>query len=273
MGLARGSLRALAAWALVAAAAATALALGLGRSADAQLEVADGDPAVGGSLWTRDCVMCHGTDGSGGLTPGGRPAPAVDDVSIAYARLVLRTHRMPPGADPFDNRDRPHVYDEQQMADVLAYMVETFELEDDVPTPEVGDPSRGLELYQLNCAACHGPTGDGGTAGALAWTPRLQHYDAQVVADAVRVGPFEMPRFSADVLADEDVGDIVAFLHEVDEEPGTLLFPGELNPVFASGFGAVLAFAVLALVLVVAGKPLWLPDEGDAAADDEEQRP
>jgi ubiquinol-cytochrome c reductase cytochrome c subunit len=271
MGFGRGSLRPLTGWALLALAAVAGLALGPDAPASAELDVAQGDPAAGGRLWTLDCVMCHSTDGSGGVTPAGDPAPAVDDVTVAYARLVLRTHRMPPGADPLDNRDRPDRYDEQEMADVLAYMVERFELEGDVDAPQVGDPARGLELYQLNCAACHGATGDGGVAGGRAWTPRIQHYDAQVVADAVRVGPFEMPRFAPEALSDEDVGDIVAFLQEVEEEPGTLLFPGELNPVFASGFGAVLALAVLALVLVVAGKPLWLPDE-PAAPDAEEPR-
>jgi ubiquinol-cytochrome c reductase cytochrome c subunit len=260
MRLPPGTLRPLGAWVVVAAAAGAALVLGFGR-ASAQLDHADGDPAAGERLYTLHCVMCHGTAGGGGLTPDGRRAPSVNDVSIAYARLVLRTHRMPPGADPFDARARPGAYTEEQQADVLAYMVERFDLDGDVETPPLGDAASGLELYQLNCAACHGATGAGGVAGGGAWTPRIHGYDAQVIADAIRVGPFEMPRFSPDVLNDEEVGDIAAFLHEVDEEPGTLLFPGELNPVFASAFGALLTLAVVALVLVVAGKPLWLPDE------------
>jgi ubiquinol-cytochrome c reductase cytochrome c subunit len=267
------SVRALGAWALVAAVAGAGLALTLGR-ADAQIDVADGDPAQGERLFTAHCVVCHAADGRGGVTPDGRPAPSVNDVSIAYARLVLRTHRMPPaaGGDPFDNRHRPRIYDEQQQADVLAFMVERFGLEGDAAAPPPGDPAQGLELFQLHCAACHGPTGAGGVAGGGAWTPQIHRYDAQVIADAIRVGPFEMPRFSPDALSDEEVGAITAFLHEVDEEPGTLLFPGELNPVFASAFGALLTLAVLALALVVAGRPLWLPDEAEETDDGEEER-
>lgn len=270
----RWTLRALGGWALVAGLAGAALLVVLGR-ADAQLAHEDGDVARGEALYARDCVVCHGSDGRGGRTPDDRPVPPVDDVSIAYARLTLRTHRMPPGSDPFDNRDRRRRYDEQQQADVLAFLVERFELSGDVETPPVGDPARGLERYALNCAACHGATGDGGVAGGGAWTPRINRYDTEVIADAIRVGPFEMPRFSRDALSDEDVGDIAAFLHEVGEERGTLLFPGELNPVFASAFVAVLALVVVALTLVVSGRPLWLPDEevGDEPEDEEDGQP
>lgn len=269
-----GPLRALAGWALVSAAVIAGLLLADRGSAGAEQLLDEGVPARGERLYTLQCAVCHAPDGRGGLTPDGRRAPAVDDVSIAYARVVLQTHRMPPGEDPFDNRLRPRRLDRQDMADVLAFMVERFDLTGDVEAPEPGDPARGLELYSYNCAACHGATGAGGVAGRGAFAPPINHYGPQVVADAVRVGPFEMPRFGRDALTDEDVGDIIAFLQTTHEEPGTLLFPGELNPVFASGFGALLVLAVLALVGLVAGKPVWIPDpegeehaEPDAAAD------
>lgn len=261
---ARDRRRALTAWALVLLLAGAAVVWARGE-AGAQIDPSDGDVARGERLYTQQCVQCHGPEGRGGQTPGGREAPPVNDVSIAYARLVLVTHRMPPGADPFDNRQRPRVFDEQDMADVLAYLVERFELTGDVAAPEPGDPARGLDLYAQNCAACHGATGAGGVAGGGAWTPRILDYDPQVVASAVRVGPFEMPRFSRDALDDRDVADIVSFLRTVDEHPGTLLFPGELNPVYASAFGLLVTLVVLALVVVVSGKPFWDPDPGTEA--------
>lgn len=249
---------ALAAWAAVLLVAA-GLAWGVG-AASAQVDRGAGDATRGEGLYTLNCTPCHSPDGRGGETPDGRAAPAIDDVSIAYARLVLVTHRMPPGEDPFDNRERPRRFTEQEMADVLAYMVRRFDLTGEVPEPPSGDAARGQALFARHCAACHGATGAGGVAGAGAWTPSINAYPPRVIAAAVRVGPFEMPQFPPGVLDDADVGDIAAFLAEVDAEPGTLLFPGELNPVYASAFGALLTLAVLALVLVVSGKPLWLPD-------------
>lgn len=255
----RGAARALGSWALVLLVAGGVLVWAR-AGAGAQVDVPAGDIARGERLYTMECVQCHGPEGRGGTTPGGARAPAVDDVSIAYARLVLVTHRMPPGADPFDNRQRPERFDEQQMADVLAFMVERFSLTGDVERPGEGDPARGLELYAQNCAACHGATGSGGVAGGGAWTPRIVGYEPQVVAGAIRVGPFEMPRFAPEVLGDGDVADIAAFLEAVEEHPGTLLFPGELNPVYASAFGLLTALVMLGLVLVVSGKPYWDPD-------------
>jgi ubiquinol-cytochrome c reductase cytochrome c subunit len=263
VGRARQPTRALASWAVVLLVVGGAIVL-VRAGAGAQVDVAAGDVARGERLYTRECVQCHGPQGRGGTTPDGRRAPAIDDVSIAYARLVLVTHRMPPGADPFDNRERPQTFDEQDMADVLAYMVERFGLEGDVERPEGGEAASGLDLYAQNCAACHGATGSGGVAGGGAWTPRIVGYDPRIIASAIRVGPFEMPRFGPEALDDDAAADIAAFLQAVEEEPGTLLFPGELNPVYASAFGLLTVLVTLALVLVVAGKPFWDPDKASA---------
>jgi ubiquinol-cytochrome c reductase cytochrome c subunit len=42
-----------------------------------------------------------------------------------------------------------------------------------------------------------------------------------VIAEAIRVGPFEMPRFSEDQIPDEQAGHIAAFLGEVEEQRRT----------------------------------------------------
>jgi hypothetical protein len=80
------------------------------------------------------------------------------------------------------------------------------------------------------------------------------------LAEAIRVGPFQMPAFGPDQITDQQVGDIAAFLEEVRDEDGTPLGLIELNPVFASGFVALLAVVMVLSLFWISSKPTWFPD-------------
>lgn len=262
--------RALLGWAaclFVAAAAVVAAGLGDAR---AQTGPSAGDAVRGEELYTANCSWCHSPDGRGGIVPAtGDPAPPVNDVSISYVRLTLVTGRMPPGADPFDSRHRGETLPPEDQDDILAFMVERFGLTGDVEAPPPGDAARGLEVYAQHCAQCHGATGEGGVAGAGAYTPRILGYSAQTLADAIRVGPFQMPRFDSEQISDEEIGDLAAFLSEVDEEPGALLWPGELHPVYASAFVLGLMVVLFAVTLVITGRPVLFPDPETPASEED----
>jgi ubiquinol-cytochrome c reductase cytochrome c subunit len=269
---------AVAGWALLAALAGLLLVSGSGGAGaqeDAGEDAADSFRR-GETLYSVNCAGCHGGDGRGGETVGGLPAPplaGVDRVTVAYMRMVMDTGRMPPAGDPRDNRIRRVALTVQERDDILRWTTETFDLDGDVEEPPHGDVADGLRVYAANCASCHGASGAGGVAGGGAWTPRVNDVSAQTIADAVRTGPFQMPRFDAEQITEEELGSIAAFLEEVQEEGGTLLFPGELNPVFASGFGAGLAAVIVLALMAVAGRPQMFPnrapDERDPAVSDE----
>jgi ubiquinol-cytochrome c reductase cytochrome c subunit len=151
---------------------------------------------------------------------------------------------------------------------IVAYVTEEFDLTNDLADvtelPE-GDPGAGQAVYAANCAACHGSTGAGGVAGGGAWTPAVNIYDTMTITEAIRVGPFQMPAFGEDIITDQDAADIAAFLEEVRSESGTPLGLVELNPVFASGFVALLALAMILSLFWISSKPTWFPDpDGDA---------
>jgi mono/diheme cytochrome c family protein len=84
------------------------------------------------------------------------------------------------------------------------------------------DPAQGKILYQLRCAACHGPQGrgDGAAAGALKPAPRdlvapgfWEARSAAAVADAIRHGkPGTAMVAYESLLTDQEIDDIVAFL-------------------------------------------------------------
>ncbi|HSK98666.1 MAG TPA: c-type cytochrome [Euzebyales bacterium] len=237
-----------------------------------------GDVELGEQLYAQQCAQCHASDGSGAIVPEtNRRAPALadrPDVTAAYVDLVMRTGRLPPAADPFDNQPRDIAFDDQQRAAVVAYTVEQFDLAVDIPEVPEGDAGRGQSVYATQCAACHGATGAGGVAGGGAWTPSIARYDAVTLAEAMRVGPFQMPAFDESQITDQQMGDVAAFLEEVRHERGTPLGMVELNPVYASGFVALLAVVMILSLFWISSKPMWFPDpEGTAGEPDHKVDP
>lgn len=223
-----------------------------------------GDVAEGSRLYALQCASCHAANGLGtevGST--GKLAPPIANspqVTAAYVDLVMRTGRMPPANDPFDNRPRQVVYDEAQRSAILAFVISEFDVENDLFAVEEGDPARGQQLWASNCAACHGSTGGGGVAGGGTWTPAVSPLEPTTIGQATRVGPFQMPAFDERQISEEGMADLAAFMAEVDAEEGTPLGLTELNPVFASGFAALLAVVMLLSLLWISGKPTWFPD-------------
>ena len=98
----------------------------------------------------------------------------------------------------------------------------------------------GASLFALNCAACHTITGAGDALGYGTYAPSLHVATAQQVAEAIRTGPANMPRFTGN-LSDAQVRDIVAYVTLKIQHPsnpgGAGL--GGLGPV-GEGFVALL---------------------------------
>jgi ubiquinol-cytochrome c reductase cytochrome c subunit len=113
-----------------------------------------------------------------------------------------------------------------------------------VPNPHLGraNQSAGQDLFSLNCAACHTIEGAGDALAENTNAPSLQNRQvtAQQVAEAIRTGPANMPRFSGN-LTDQQVSDIVSYVTgrlQHPENPGGFALGG-VGPV-AEGFVALL---------------------------------
>lgn len=260
MGSPTGVRRAYAGWIVVLLVGAGVAALWL-RPAGAQDGELSNPTAFAETSYQSNCAACHGPSGGGGSVPDtDRPGPALagrNDVTAAYVDLVLRTGRMPPAGDPFDNRERHVFYDDAERAAMVAWMTEEFDLARGIPDVEEGDVAQGFEAFALHCAHCHGNAGAGGTAGQTAWTPPINDLDPVAVVEAIRVGPFEMPAFSEELLSEEEVNAIASYLEAVEAETGTpVLGLAELNPVYASGFVGLLAVVLLGSLLFIGGRPV-----------------
>jgi len=250
--------------AAVAGLAGAAAARAVEEEQDAGPVVADPDNGAG--IYAQECAQCHGADGAGGEMPqyeGRAPSLRPEDnpnIEVAYFDLVFRTGRMPPAGSPYDNRTREVVLDEQERADLIAWLVDEFDVPGELPEPGEGEAGRGQAVWNANCSHCHGATGAGGVAGAGAWTPSVSDDDALTIAEAIRVGPFQMPQFEAGQISDQEVADVSAFMDTVREDADEqVLGIPELNPVYASAFVFLLALGALFLLGVIGSRPRWFP--------------
>jgi len=76
---------------------------------------------------------------------------------------------------------------------------------------------RGQQTYmRVGCYQCHGSDGQGNDAGP-ALTPDT--LPAQVIAIFIRSTPGRMPVYPKEVLSDNEIADIVAFLKAVPRPP------------------------------------------------------
>jgi len=79
--------------------------------------------------------------------------------------------------------------------------------------PVHGDISNGEQLYQKNCASCHGVKGEGVNAPALANQSALAHNTDEFIRHAIRNGRQDTPMVAfKDKLSSQQINNITAFL-------------------------------------------------------------
>ncbi|MCW2969886.1 MAG: c-type cytochrome [Solirubrobacterales bacterium] len=146
--------------------------------------------AEGRSLYEEGCSSCHGMDLKGRT----RMAPSLVGVGAGPVDFYLSTGRMPlenPHAEPL--RTTP-LYSRARIQALVAFVSSFGGPPAPTTDPGAGDLALGLHDFTLDCAGCHQIVGRGGlTIGAI--VPELQSATAQQVAEAVRMGPYVMPRF------------------------------------------------------------------------------
>lgn len=244
--------RALGGWAIVLAAVVLAVTW-QASSAPAQTdaEEAETDLALGGELYSAWCVHCHGSAGAGIAGEGVEAGPPVDEVDVAYVDLTLRTGRMPISEPSVGIIQRPDFSDHERES-LVAWMAEEFDLPGQIPTVSGGDAASGAELYATHCAACHGGGGVGGVSGGGATVRQVKGLEPEAVVEAIRVGPFEMPPFSEELISDDDAEDIAAFVSELSDDSRSPLGFRELNRVSAGALVIPLVVGVMATVMAAA---------------------
>ncbi len=232
---------------------AVVLALGAALPAGAQMTApADAQAVAGRALFQEGCTSCHGMQGGG--VPG--RGPSLRGAGAAAADFYLSTGRMPlPGAPGDEPLRADPVYDSAQIAQIAAY-VASLGPGPAIPAvdPEAASVAEGRAAFTTYCAGCHQIAGQGGVViGAVA--PNLGDATPTQIAEAVRVGPYLMPRFDRTTIDDRTLDGIVRYVQltrHPDDRGG--LGIGHIGPVPEGMIAWFVALAALLLVARVIGE-------------------
>jgi ubiquinol-cytochrome c reductase cytochrome c subunit len=219
---------------------------------------------LGYQLYAGNCSTCHGPNGEGiveakpGLGSGGilGKAPPLKGVGELSADFYLRTGRMPLG-HVGEQPNRGKVFFAERQLRALVVYVGSLGGGPAIPhpRPERGRISEGLQLFTQHCAGCHQVVAAGGyLPGAVA--PSLDQATPTEIAEAVRIGPYVMPRFGKQAISDKELDAIVAYLeyakHPNDGGGWSL---GHVGPISEGLVTWLLATAALvAVCLALAGR-------------------
>jgi ubiquinol-cytochrome c reductase cytochrome c subunit len=182
------------------------------------------DRELGAQLYAGNCVSCHGIagegvpvgrKGSGNITGAG---PSLKGVGALAADFYLRTGYMPlsnPNEQPWRHRVLFNKRELRALIDYVASLGPGPPVPQ--PVPEQGNLGEGLRLFTTHCAGCHQVAAEGGYV-TNARVPRLKEATPVQIAQAVRIGPYLMPKFSKKAISDRQLNSIIAYL-EASKKP------------------------------------------------------
>lgn len=207
----------------------------------------------GAGLFAENCARCHGPGGRGVAGQG----PSLRGVGERAADFYLRTGYMPLSS-PHDQPWRSRVlFDEQQIRALVRY-VGSLGAGPAIPTPHrsAGNVAAGQRLFTQHCAGCHQAVAAGGyVTGAR--VPPLAHATDREIAEAVRIGPYVMPRFSRIAITPQQLNDLVAYVDYAkhpDDRGGLAI--GHLGPWPEGAVTWLVAAAALVGVCLLVGRRL-----------------
>jgi quinol---cytochrome-c reductase cytochrome c subunit len=223
--------------------------------------------AYGYHLFGEYCLGCHGGNAAGrydepssatGAGPGraqeqqGGIGPSLHGVGALAADFYLRTGYMPLRRIGLQPQRQPVFFSDHQIKALVAYVATFGGPPIPTPRPALGSVSQGLALFTEHCAGCHQVVAQGGyVTGAV--PPPLSEATPRQVAEAVRIGPYVMPRFSPSSISDRQLDSIVRYVEftHAPTRPGGwgLGFLGPVPEGLVTWFLAIPALIVLCLLL------------------------
>jgi ubiquinol-cytochrome c reductase cytochrome c subunit len=231
-------------------------------------------------IWLSDCAVCHAAGGQG--TQFG---PSLVRVGRAAVDYELTTGRMPlvgsgrsvrpgrprqplPGIQPItpsqaQQRHAP-AYDAATIRELVAFVgVLVADGGPAVPVIGRGNVARGGALFRENCAACHSWSGEGGALLHREEAPPLKADTPVQIAEAMRVGPGQMPVFGTAALTTQQLDDVTRYVRYIQhpDDRGGLPF-GHVGPV-AEGAVGLLGLAVVLWLCV------WIGDRASTSESSE----
>jgi ubiquinol-cytochrome c reductase cytochrome c subunit len=204
-------------------------------------------------IYLRDCAYCHGSAGEG----SGR-GPTLRGVGKASVDYWLSTGRMPLPSPSAEIHGGEPAYP-PAMIEALVDHVATFAPGGiDIPAVDTrgADLGRGLVLYTEQCAPCHVWSGVGGQL-LHREAPGLTRSTATQVAEAVRIGPGNMPAFGEAAIPEDELMDLVAYVRTLQDPKDRGGHPlWHIGPLAEGGVAWLGGFGLLVLALA------WIGERG-----------
>ncbi len=161
----------------------------------------------GRTLFHQACSSCHGANLEGRRDI----APSLVGVGAGPAEFYLSTGRMPLSNPRVEPLRAPTHFSNAQIQALVAFIAAYGGPPAPIAEPSKGDLQEGFHAFTLNCAGCHQIVARGGlTVGAA--VPDLQSATAEQVAEAVRMGPYLMPHFSAKQIDQSELNSIARYV-------------------------------------------------------------
>lgn len=230
----------------------------------------DANLIMGGkAIYEDSCASCHGVN----LQGIDKQGPSLSGVGSAAVYFQVSSGRMPATRNEAQARRKPSVFSATQIDKLMAY------IDSQTGGPSVvykrdkagnlikrdgqpilarqelrgNNPSRGGELFRMNCASCHNFTGRGGALSSGKFAPNLDLANEQQIYTAMLTGPQNMPKFSDKQLTPQDKKDIIAYVKNNTET----VSPGGYS---LGGFGPVSEGVVMWIfgVSIMVGVAMWI---------------
>jgi ubiquinol-cytochrome c reductase cytochrome c subunit len=216
----------------------------------------------GSQLYAANCSSCHGIAGRGVTHPPQQgigdvkgQGPSLRGVGARAADFYLRTGYMPlrtAHEQPYRSRV---LFNDREIRAMTAYIA-SLAPGPPVPTPHPasGTLSEGLHLFTEHCAGCHQVAAEGGFVTDKR-VPVLKDATPTQIAEAVRIGPYYMPKFSSKDISDRELDSIVAYVqltqHPADRGGWGI---GHIGPVPEGIVTWFIAIVAIVMTCVLIGK-------------------
>ncbi len=185
-------------------------------------ESANPSTQLGAQMYAGNCASCHGISGAGITSPrpgaGDIPGagPSLRGVGALAADFYLRQGYMPLSSIRNEPVREPVLLSDKEIRSLTDY-VSSLGGGPAIPTPmpATASLSHGQQLFTQHCAGCHQIEARGGfVTGAV--VPPLQDVPATQIAEAVRIGPYLMPRFSTRQISDAELNSIIRYVQSTN---------------------------------------------------------
>jgi ubiquinol-cytochrome c reductase cytochrome c subunit len=245
--------------AAVVCAAGALASIALSGGASAQDPGAQPAPAVqesaaqvarGRALYVDSCSSCHGLDARGVEGRG----PSLHGVGARASDFYLSTGRMPLD-DPGDEPERhPPAFERPDIDALNAYVGSLGGPPIPRADPARGNISEGQRLFADHCSGCHQIMAQGGIITG-AQVPDLSHATPTEIAEAIRIGPYLMPKFGEAAIDQhqlDSIANYVDYTRHPNDAGGWSL--GHIGPIPEGMVTWLLAIVALLFVIRLIGE-------------------